>query len=191
VPEQACSRLAASRDGRLLLGSSVNRAAALLTVPLSPDRFAWYVHFQHNSEQKQSPNPVVEGSGLPSSQLSAAEVSSRNTENADSLTAFVGNRCAGNPALLVSSFNYRRLLMPNELQRVLAGFLPAALLFSAALSIRAKMLGSKQQPPPCKLGQRFPGRCCPVGNGQSCRLNMFRSRSGLWRAGELVTARGV
>jgi hypothetical protein len=145
-----------------MTGDATSPQGAVLTVPLSPDRFARYVHFQHNSEQTQSSNHVVEGSGIPSSQLSAAEVSSRITENADSATAFLGNRCAGNPALLVSSCNYRRLLVPNELQRGLAGFLPAALLFSAALSIRAKMLGSKQRPPPCKLGQRFPDRYCPV-----------------------------
>src|SRR5829696_192778 len=25
------------------------------------------------------------------------------------------------------------------------------------------MLGSNQRPPPCKLGQSFPGRYCPIG----------------------------
>jgi hypothetical protein len=40
------------------------------------------------------------------------------------------------------------------------------------------MLGSNQRPPPCKLGQCFPGRFCPVG--KLCMNSRFLTFLGPW-----------
>src|SRR5215207_5601527 len=62
-----------------------------------------------------------------------------------------------------------RLLVPSCLQRVLAGFLAAALLFAAAAFSKWAMLDSNQRPPPCKLGRGFPGG---FGFVEESRLSM-------------------